>query len=154
MVTPNEDLTISFSVNLKDTLRYTCYVDDLMITSSNTKSVYELKNIMKLHIKLKYVIEMRDILGWEVSRYNERIILNQTKYSLEFLVDTGLLDGRSSHTSMEQNIKLNTPEYDKLFSRSSYCVVVDIEHYWRIVRKLLYLTMTGLRITYQFQHLI
>lgn len=64
-----------------------------------------------------------------MSRYNERIILNQTKYSLEFLVDTGLLDGRSTHTSMEQNIKLNTPEYDKLFSRSSYCVVVDIEHY-------------------------
>lgn len=63
MVTPKEDLTISSSVNLKDTLRYTCHVDDLMITDSNTKSVYELKNIMKLHIKLKYVIEMRDILG-------------------------------------------------------------------------------------------
>lgn len=73
---------------------------------------------------------------------------------IELLLDAGMLNGKCSHTPMEQNIKFTTPEYDKLFGQN----VIDSLHrdsevYRRIVERLLYLTMTRPDIAYLVQHL-
>lgn len=59
------------------------YVDDLLITGSNTKMINEAKENLHKHFKLKGLGELRYFLGIKVLRSAEGVLLNQTKYVLK-----------------------------------------------------------------------
>ncbi|KAE8693297.1 hypothetical protein F3Y22_tig00110813pilonHSYRG00112 [Hibiscus syriacus] len=66
------------------------YVDDLMITGNDVKMIVELKEVLYRNFKMKDLGELKYFLGLEVLRSNEGILLNQRKYALELIQDTGI----------------------------------------------------------------
>ena len=51
-------------------------------------------------MKLKY------FLGIEVAQSNSGVVISQRKYTLDVLVDTGMLDCKPVDTPMDPNVKL------------------------------------------------
>lgn len=80
------------------------YVDDLLITGSDPTLIEELKKTLCCNFKLKYLGLLQYFLGIEVTRSNDGIVVNQRKYALELLDDTGLVAARPSPTPMEQHL--------------------------------------------------
>uniref|UniRef100_A0A3Q7FNF9 GAG-pre-integrase domain-containing protein n=1 Tax=Solanum lycopersicum TaxID=4081 RepID=A0A3Q7FNF9_SOLLC len=81
--------------------------------------------------------ELRYFLGIEFCRSEQGIVMNQRKYALELISETGLSGARPSLTPLETNMKLTSADYmqdvhDELFT--------DINKYQRLIGKLLYLT--------------
>ena len=89
--------------------------------------------------KLKDLGPVQYFLGIEVARSKIRTALNQRKYALEILQDTGLAGSKPFNTHMEQNIKL---------SKTSRVLLKDPTQFRRLVGSLMYLTMTRPNITY------
>ena len=64
--------------------------------------------------KLTLDFEMKDLgslwyfLGMEVTQNREGISVSQRKYILDLLQETGMLDCKSTDTSMDSSIKLST----------------------------------------------
>lgn len=76
-----------------------------------------------------------------MARYPQGFYLNQRKYALDLLRDTGLTAAKPSITPMEQNHKL-------LDNQSSLLCANDSSTYRQIVGRLIYLTITRLDLSY------
>ena len=70
------------------------YVDDILLTGNNPACVDSLKKLIDDRFGLKDLGSLRYFLGLEVARTNEGISLNQRKYSLEILKDTGFIGSK------------------------------------------------------------
>ena len=70
------------------------YVDDILLTGNNPACVDSLKKLLDDRLGLKDLGSLRYFLGLEVARTNEGISLNQRKYSLEILKDTGFIGSK------------------------------------------------------------
>ncbi|XP_038995017.1 uncharacterized mitochondrial protein AtMg00810-like [Hibiscus syriacus] len=118
------------------------YVDDLLITRSSEVLIAELKHILNKKFKMKDLGELKYFLGLEVLRSKVGIVLNQRKYGLELIEETGAGGAKPAMTPLEQNKKLTTTEYDEA----------------RLIGILIYLTHTRPDIVYavhflsQFMH--
>lgn len=66
------------------------YVDDLLIIGSNEKLINEAKGGLHKQFKLKELGELKFSLDIKVLRSVKGVILNQSKYILELIVDVGL----------------------------------------------------------------
>ncbi|XP_050914708.1 uncharacterized mitochondrial protein AtMg00810-like [Lathyrus oleraceus] len=88
--------------------------------------------------KLKY------FLGLEIARSNQGIYLNQRKYTLEFLEESGLLATKPSTTPFYCSLMLHDSESPPHEDETAYR---------RLVGKLLYLTTTRPDIAFIVQHL-
>ncbi|XP_042974808.1 uncharacterized mitochondrial protein AtMg00810-like [Carya illinoinensis] len=80
----------------------------------------------------------------EITYSKQGISINQRKYALEILFDTGFLGSKPTSTPMDSHLKLNKSE-GKLFS--------DPTSYKRLIGKLLYLTHTRPHLSYSVHHL-
>ena len=76
---------------------------------------------------------MKYFLGIEVARSSSGIAINQRKYALDILTETGMLDCRPSDTPMDPNVKLLVGHGEPL---------KDPEKYRCLVGRLNYLTIT------------
>ena len=114
------------------------YVDDIVITGSDSKGILSLKSFLHIQFHTKDLGMLKYFLGVEVMRSKREILLSQRKYVLDLLSETGKLGVKPYKTPMNPNVQI-TKERD-LFE--------DLERYKRLVEKLNYLTITHLDITY------
>lgn len=82
---------------------------------------------------LKYFLEIK------VVRSKDRLFLSQSKYVIYLLQDSGMLGCRPCDTFIEFNYCLHVDEGHRL---------IDIGHYQRLVKKMIYLSLTRPNISY------
>ena len=67
------------------------YVDDIVITGSDSKGISSLKSFLQSQFHTKDLGMLRYFLGIEVMRSKHKIFLSQRKYVLDLLSETGKL---------------------------------------------------------------
>ena len=78
-------------------------------------------------------------LGFEVAHQKYSVLLSQRKYAMDLLEETGFLGCKSTNTPIETIVDLWFDD-----SRTLY----DPRRYKRLIRKLIYLTVTRQDITF------
>lgn len=66
------------------------YVDDMLISGSNFQLIEELKIVLRSHFQQKDLGHLCYFLGLEIARSTDGIVLNQRKYALEVISESGL----------------------------------------------------------------
>ena len=89
------------------------YVDDLLLTGSNANLIDATKTKLHQQFKMKDLGNLKYFLGIEVLRSTSGVILNQRKYVLELISDTGLSGSKPAITPLESNVRLTSLEYDQ-----------------------------------------
>ena len=108
------------------------YVDDIVITSSDTTGISSLNSVLHGHFHTKDLGMLKYFLGIEVMMSKRGILLSQRKYVLDLFSETGKLGAKPRNTPMAPSLQLTRE--GELFR--------DPERYRRLVRKLNYLTVT------------
>ena len=114
------------------------YVDDIVITRSDSKCILSLKSFLYSQCHTKDLGMSKYFLSVEVMKSNQGIILSQHKYVLDLLSKTRKLVVKPCSTPITPNAQI-TKEGD-LFE--------DPERYRRLVRKFNYFTVTCPDISY------
>jgi Reverse transcriptase (RNA-dependent DNA polymerase) len=109
------------------------YVDDLIITRNNEMEIELIKKNLKQKFEIKELGKLKYFLGIEIAHSKKGLFLSQRKYVLDLLKETGKIGCRPLSTPINSNIKLNTEDGE---------LVKDINHFQRIIGKLIYLTVT------------
>ena len=125
------------------------YVDDIIITSNGTIGIMRVKEKLGTTFDVKDLGLLRYFLGIEIARSRNGISMNQRKYVLDLLSDTGMMGCRPASTPMDPNIKISTESGELLSDPASY---------QRLVGRLIYLTNTrpdlafAVSVVSQFMH--
>ncbi|RVW96508.1 Retrovirus-related Pol polyprotein from transposon RE1 [Vitis vinifera] len=120
------------------------YVDDIIVASNNKIATDNLKNSLNKSFKLKDLGNLKYFLGLEVARSAKGILINQRKYALELLSETGYLGCKPAKTPMQPNMQLSQDDGELL---------TDPNMYRRLIGKLIYLTFTRPNLTYSVNKL-
>ncbi|XP_059435041.1 uncharacterized mitochondrial protein AtMg00810-like [Corylus avellana] len=118
------------------------YVHDIVIASNDSLAIVELTKDLNSVSSLKDLGEMKYFLGLEIGRSAKGISFSQRKYALEVLDECGMLASKPSSVPMESNFKLSREEGELLSYPTTYR---------RLVRKLVYLTITRPDLSYSVQ---
>ncbi|WJZ95327.1 hypothetical protein VitviT2T_014105 [Vitis vinifera] len=118
------------------------YVDDIVITSSNSALLGQLKTHLSESFHMKDLGSLLYFLGLEVHHSPSGISLNQHKYVSDLVATAGLQGATSIDTPMELSVKLRKEEGDLL---------ADPSLYRKLVGSLVYLTMTRPNISFDVQ---
>ncbi|GMJ12590.1 hypothetical protein HRI_004928200 [Hibiscus trionum] len=130
------------------------YVDDLLITGNDKCLIEDLKKLLHQNFKMKDLGELKFFLGLEIMRSKEGILVNQRKYALELIEESGVGGAKPALTPLEQNLKLTSTEYDKVcHSGDSDELLIDKSIFQRLIGRLIYLTHTRPDITFVVHHL-
>ncbi|XP_061348083.1 uncharacterized mitochondrial protein AtMg00810-like [Gastrolobium bilobum] len=105
-------------------------------------------NSVKQHLDQQFCIKdlgpLKFFLGLEIARSPHGIVVNQRKYVLELLADSGLLGAKAASTPMEPTLRLCQNQGDPCADPASYR---------RLVGRLLYLANTRPDISFAVQQL-
>ena len=82
------------------------YVDDLFVTGANEKIIDVFKREMASKFDMSDLGKLSYYLGIEVSQEEGCITLNQRRYALKILEESGMKNCNLSHTPMESGLKL------------------------------------------------
>ena len=82
------------------------YVDDIVITMSDSKGILSLKSFLHNQFHTKDLRMLKYFLGVEVMRSKQGILLSQRKYVLDILLETGKLGVKPCGTPMAHNVQL------------------------------------------------
>uniref|UniRef100_A0A803KSH2 Reverse transcriptase Ty1/copia-type domain-containing protein n=1 Tax=Chenopodium quinoa TaxID=63459 RepID=A0A803KSH2_CHEQI len=127
-----------------DSFTDVAYVDDLLITGSDSKIISSLKEDMHFAFTIKDLGSLKYFLGIEVSISSSRILLNQRKYILDLLRDQKMENCKVAAFPLPKGLKLRAYDGDLL---------PDPEIYRRVVGKLLYLNLSRPDISFVLQQL-
>ncbi|KAF5469450.1 hypothetical protein F2P56_013525 [Juglans regia] len=67
------------------------YVDDILVAGNDTSQIDVFKSLLSKNFKTKDLGSLKYFLGLEVARSQKGIFLNQRKYTLDILTDSGQL---------------------------------------------------------------
>ncbi|XP_057444716.1 uncharacterized mitochondrial protein AtMg00810-like [Lotus japonicus] len=109
------------------------YVDDVLLTGNDITEIVSVKQSFHAQFRIKDIGEAKCFLGLEIVRSTTGIVLNQRKYTLELISDSGLLGCKPASTPMDHSHKLGV---------STGKPLDDIGSYRRLIGRLLYLTTT------------
>ena len=115
------------------------YVDDIVITGNDQDGIKRLKQHLFSHFQTKDLGKLKYFLGIEIAQSKSGVVMNQRKYALEILGETGMLDCKPLDTPMDPNAKLVLGQKEPLY---------DLGRYQRLVGKLNYLTITRIDISF------
>ena len=101
------DQAVYTSSSKEHTLLVGVYVDDLIISRSNTKGIEEFKSSMKTKFKITDFGLLNSYLGIEVIQKKTKIKMCQTNYALKSLGEFNMKDCNPVKTPMECLLKLN-----------------------------------------------
>lgn len=68
------------------------YVNDLLITGDDEDSIAQLKLDLDKAFTIKYLGYLRYFLGIEIARGMHGTMINQRKYALDIVYDTGMMN--------------------------------------------------------------
>ena len=114
-------------------------MDDIVITSNDQDGIQRLKQHLFSHFQIKDLGKLKYFLGIEIAQSKSGVVMNRRKYALEILEETGMLDCKPVNTHMDPNVKFVPGQGEPLHDPGSYR---------RLVRKLNYLTITRLDISF------
>nr|GEX24917.1 hypothetical protein [Tanacetum cinerariifolium] len=120
------------------------YVDDVLVTADSIHEIAQVKEALDQKFTIKDMREAKHFLGIEVCTINTGTHLNQRKYILDLLQDSGLTTYKPNPSHLPTSLHLSLDKVTPL---------TDDAVYRRLVRRLLYLTMTRPSISYVVQHL-
>ncbi|KAI3421371.1 uncharacterized protein J3R85_012404 [Psidium guajava] len=109
------------------------YVDDIVLTGDSYDELEKLKGRLAEEFEIKDLGTLKYFLGMEFARFKEGISVNQRKYVLDLLNETGMLGCKPAETPIEPNVKLQPAKAE---------IVKDRERYQRLVGRLIYLSHT------------
>ena len=69
----------------------TIYVDDILLTESDSARILETKKYLKRNFVTKDMVRPKYFLGIEVAHQKHCVLLSQWKYALDLLEETGVL---------------------------------------------------------------
>ncbi len=115
------------------------YVDDMIITKDNDVNIFNLKKLLKQKFEMKDLGKLRYFFGIEVIQSPKGIWLLQRQYALNKLSEYGMISCKPISIPLDQNVKLSANEGD---------LVEDTTMYKRIVRSLIYMTITRPDLSY------
>ncbi|KAJ9683695.1 hypothetical protein PVL29_019319 [Vitis rotundifolia] len=125
------------------------YVDDIVLTGDDCNELEKLKGKLAEEFEIKDLGALKYFIGMEFARSKEGIFVNQRKYVLDLLDETGMLGCKLAETPIEPNVKLQPTKAKN---------VKDRDRYQRLVGRLIYLSHTCLDIAFsasmisQFMH--
>nr|GEX64286.1 putative reverse transcriptase, RNA-dependent DNA polymerase, Gag-polypeptide of LTR copia-type [Tanacetum cinerariifolium] len=96
------------------------YVDDVILLGNDEKWIERTKSHLDKGSSIKDLGPLKYILGIEVAKTSEGLVLNQYKYTLDILQDSGLQGCRPSSFPMEPNLKLDKGEEEEKIDASRY----------------------------------
>ncbi|XP_015583912.2 uncharacterized mitochondrial protein AtMg00810-like [Ricinus communis] len=109
------------------------YVDDMILTSDDEDELASLKKKLSQDFEIKDLGALKYFLGMEFTRSREGIFVNQRKYILDLLNETGLLGCKAVETLTEVNLKLNLAKPED---------IIEKERFQCLVGRLIYLSHT------------
>ncbi|RVX07808.1 Retrovirus-related Pol polyprotein from transposon RE1 [Vitis vinifera] len=107
------------------------YVDDIVLTGDDCNELEKLKGKLAEEFEFKDLGALKYFLGMEFARFKEGIFVNQRKYVLDLLDETGMLGCKAAETPIEPNVKLQPTKAKN---------VKDRDRYQRLVGRLIYLS--------------
>ena len=84
----------------------TVYVDDILLTGSDSAEIVEIKMYLKRSFMTKDMGTSKILLGIEVAHQEYSVLLFQRKYALNILEETDFLRCKPANTPMEANVDL------------------------------------------------
>ncbi|KAD7117131.1 hypothetical protein E3N88_04399 [Mikania micrantha] len=115
------------------------YVDDLIVTGSSERVIYEFKEKMKVVFEMSDLGKLSYYLGIEVCQDEGSITLNQERYAIKILETIGMLNCNEAKWPMESKLQLFKDEEGK---------DVNLTEYRKIVGSLRYLVHTRPDLSY------
>ncbi|XP_068328140.1 uncharacterized mitochondrial protein AtMg00810-like [Pyrus communis] len=144
----NADSSLFVRVGSVGKLIVLIYVDDLIVTGNNVEEVHSLKLALQSKFAIKDLGTLKYFFGNELATSQQGLFLNQRKYIPDLLKESGLMDCKPVCTPLDNKLQLTT--HSEALS--------NVTKYRRLVRKLIYLTITCFDISYavsivsQFMH--
>ncbi|XP_026437393.1 uncharacterized protein LOC113335583 [Papaver somniferum] len=123
-----------FRNSAKGTVLLLLYVDDMVITGSDSEGIKSLKTHLNLCFQMKDLGHLRYFLGMEVDRSSKGYFISQVKYASEILNRAGLTDSKILETPLELNVKLNPIDGKALSDPTLYRQLVWSLNYLTIIR--------------------
>ena len=84
------------------------YMDDIVITNNDQDGIQRLKQHLFSHFQTKNLGKLKYFLGTEIAQSKSGVVMNQKKYALKILEETGMLDCKPVDTPMDLNVKPGT----------------------------------------------
>ena len=100
----NSDHSVFYQNSSSGIILLVVYVDDIVITGSDSKGILSLKSFLHSQFYIKDLGMLKYFLGFEVMRSKQRILLSQRKYVFDLLSKIGKLGAKSCSTPMTPNV--------------------------------------------------
>ena len=82
------------------------YMDDIVITSNDQDGIQRLKRHLFSNFQTKELGKLKYFMRIEIAQSKFGMVMNQRKYALEILEETGMLDCKPVDTLINPNVKL------------------------------------------------